>query len=157
VTLFEMQPQLGGRASRVRTPASSRSTTASTSSIGPYTETLRPDAGVGVDIEAAFVRTPLRLHDPQGPGPRLPPARRCSPSCAACSTSGGWSCGHERLRLLMAAAGWGWRRFECDPALSVAELTAHCRLRCGVIWSIRCAWLRSTRRHTRRARRCSCA
>jgi hypothetical protein len=91
--------------------------------IGAYTETLRLMRLVGVDPAQAFVRTPLRLRDPQGLGLSLPPGPPMLAFVRGVLDQRGWTFG-ERLKLLAAAAGWGWRRFECDPGLSVAELTA---------------------------------
>jgi squalene-associated FAD-dependent desaturase len=122
VTLIEMAPQLGGRARRVDAGELVLDN-GQHILIGAYTETLRLIRLVGVDPAQAFVRTPLRLHDPSGHGLSLPSGPPMLAFLRGVVNQQGWTW-HERLRLLMAAAGWRWRRFECDAALSVAELTA---------------------------------
>ena len=72
VSVFEMAPQLGGRARRVDAGDLALDN-GQHILIGAYTETLRLMQVVGVDPAQAFVRTPLRLCDPEGRGLRLPP------------------------------------------------------------------------------------
>jgi len=71
VTLFEMAPQLGGRARSVDVEGLALDN-GQHILIGAYVETLRMMRTVGVDIEAAFLRTPLRLLDTAGHGLQLP-------------------------------------------------------------------------------------
>jgi squalene-associated FAD-dependent desaturase len=122
VTLFEMAPQLGGRARRVDAGELALDN-GQHILIGAYTETLRLMQLVGVDPAVAFVRTPLRLCDPAGHGLSLPSGPPMLAFVRGVLDQRGWTL-TERLKLLMAAAGWGWRRFECAADLSVAELTA---------------------------------
>jgi hypothetical protein len=78
---------------------------------------------VDVDIDDAFLRTPLRLSDPEGRGLSLPPGPPMLAFVRGVLDQHGWTWG-ERLRLLRAAAGWGWRGFRCPDGMNVAELTA---------------------------------
>jgi squalene-associated FAD-dependent desaturase len=129
ISLFEMAPQLGGRA---------RSLDAG--SVGPPLDALRLDNGqhiligaysatlallrrVGVDPEVVLLRRPLELVDARGQGLRL----RRGPALPAFAL-GVWGMRHwslrERWALNRAALGWLLRRFGCDPALTVAGLCA---------------------------------
>jgi len=122
VTLFEMAPQLGGRARRV----DAGNLTLDNGQhilIGAYTETLRLMRVVGVDPAAAFLRTPLSLKDAEGQGLSLPPGPPMLAFVRGVLDQSGWAMG-ERLKLLRAAAGWGWRRFECAADATVNDLTA---------------------------------
>ena len=122
VTLFEMAPQLGGRARRVDVDGFELDN-GQHILIGAYTETLRLMQTVGVDTAQAFVRTPLALVGPDGLGLRLPPGNASLAFARGVLAQGGWTWG-ERLRLLVHASGWMLRGFRCAPTLSVAELTA---------------------------------
>lgn len=123
VTLFEMAPQLGGRARTVHAgglPLDNGQHIL----IGAYRETLRLMHTVGVDPAAAFVRTPLHMAYPNERGLQLPAG---SPALAFARGVIGlrtWPV-RERLALLAAASGWAWRRFRCDEHSTVTELTAH--------------------------------
>lgn len=121
VTLFEMAPQLGGRSRGI---GSEGLDNGQHILIGAYTETLALMRQVGVDIDAALMRTPLRIAYPDGSGLKL---RRGPPLPAftrAVLAQGGWPW-RARVRLLMAATGWSLRGFRCEAALTVAALTAH--------------------------------
>ena len=122
VTLSEMAPQLGGRA---RSVAAGEHVLDNGQHIliGAYVETLALLRAVGVDIDRAFVRTPLRLSAPDGTGLHLRPGPPIAAFVAAVWRRRGWSA-FERLALLAAATRWAVRGFRCDPALTVAALTA---------------------------------
>ena len=123
VTLFEMAPLLGGRARRVDVDGIALDN-GQHILIGAYSETLRLIRTVGVDPAAAFVRTPLRLVYPDSHGLQLPPGSPTWAFARGVMRLRAWRL-RDRLALLTAAAGWMWRRFQCDASLTVAELTAH--------------------------------
>ena len=126
VTVFEMAPQPGGRARSL--PASGddphdRLDNGQHILVGAYAATLALMRTVGVDPEAVLRRTPLALLDQDGVGLRL---RAGSPQVEFARAV--WTMRHwrlaERLALGRAALGWRLRRFRCDAALTVAQLTA---------------------------------
>ena len=124
VTLFEMAPQLGGRARSVGARGQdSGLDNGQHILIGAYTETLALMRRVGVDIDAAFVRSPLRISYPDGSGLHLDAGSPAAAFTRAVFARRGWPWA-ARAALLRAAAGWWLGRFECDPALTVAALTA---------------------------------
>ena len=124
VTLFEMAPQLGGRARSVGARGQdSGLDNGQHILIGAYTETLALMRRVGVDIDAAFVRSPLRIAYPDGSGLHLGAGSPAGAFTSAVLTRRGWPWA-ARAALLRAAAGWWLGRFECDRALTVAALTA---------------------------------
>ena len=122
VTLYEMAPQLGGRARRVDVDGIALDN-GQHILIGAYRETLRLMRTVGVDSDAVFVRTPLRLTYPDGHGLQLPPGPPMWAFVRGVMRLRAWRV-RDRLALLAAAAGWLRSRFQCDAALTVAELTA---------------------------------
>ncbi len=122
VTLFEMAPQLGGRA-RSLAGADGRLDNGQHILIGAYVETLGLLASLGVDAHAAFVRLPLTLVHADGSGLRLPPGPPVLAFATAVIRQHAWPLG-DRLALLATCARWAVARFRCDPALAVASLTA---------------------------------
>jgi hydroxysqualene dehydroxylase len=126
VTLFEMAAQLGGRARRVDIQADDSAWELDNGQhilIGAYTQTLRLMRVLGADPQRAFVRTPLRLVGATGVGLCLPPGAPSLAFARGVLAQSGWRI-HERLRLLAHATGWMLRGFRCDPAMTVAQLTA---------------------------------
>jgi squalene-associated FAD-dependent desaturase len=127
VTLFEMAPQLGGRARRVppapQDPAGLAFDNGQHILIGAYGESLRLMRQVGVDVQAAFDRRPLTLQFADGTGLRLPAGPALTAFARGVLAARGWSLG-DRLALLAAAGSWLLRGFRCAPSLSVAQLTA---------------------------------
>jgi squalene-associated FAD-dependent desaturase len=124
VTLFEMAPQAGGRARSLPADAGDpRLDNGQHILIGAYTATLGLMRRVGVDPEAVLLRTPLALLDQDGLGLRLPQGHPVIAFTRAVWAMRHWSL-RERLALSNAAAGWMLRRFRCDAALTVAQLTA---------------------------------
>ncbi len=121
VTLFEMAAQLGGRARGVQIDGLTLDN-GQHILIGAYTETLRLMRSVGVDIDAALLRTPLRFIDSQGLGLSLNPGAPVPQFAAAVLRHGHWGW-RDKLALLTAAAGWFAGGFRCDPSRTVAELT----------------------------------
>jgi len=122
VTLFEMAPQLGGRARRVDIDDGALDN-GQHILIGGYRATLRLMREVGVDVDAAFLRTPLRLATVDGHGLQLPPGHPLLAFARGVLAARGWSLG-ERVALLATASGWAIRGFRCDPGMTVAELIA---------------------------------
>ena len=127
VTLFEMAPQLGGRSRGLAGTASAGAIAGLDNGqhilIGAYTDTLRLMRRLGVDIESAFMRTPLRISYPEGAGLHLGPGLPALAFARAVLRQQAWPW-PTRIGLLWAAAGWALRGFRCDPALTVAALTA---------------------------------
>jgi squalene-associated FAD-dependent desaturase len=120
VTLFDMARQWGGRARRVEVgglPLDNGQHIL----IGAYTESLRLMRTVGVDVDAAFLRTPLRLATPDGRGLRLPCGRAMPAFVRGVARQSAWSL-RDRLSLLMAAGGWLAGGFRCDDDMTVAQL-----------------------------------
>ena len=122
VTLFEMAPQLGGRARRVKVDGFELDN-GQHILIGAYTETLGLMRSVGVDIAQAFRRTPLSLVGPDQQGLVLPTGGAASAFVRGVLAQRGWAW-HDRLRLLFHASGWMLKGFRCAPMLTVAQLTA---------------------------------
>jgi len=122
VTVFDMAPQLGGRARGVEVDGLMLDN-GQHILIGAYTATLSLMRTVGVDVEAALLRTPLRFTSPDGSGLQLEAGSPIVAFARAVLGQRRWRVG-ERLALLAAATGWALRRFRCGDALTVAELTA---------------------------------
>jgi len=122
VTLYEMAPQVGGRARRVDIDGLALDN-GQHILIGAYTQTLRLMRTVGVDESSAFVRTPLRLSTPDGMGLHLPAGSPILAFVRGVMTRRGWTL-RDRVALMAAATGWGLQRFRCAPHVTVADLTA---------------------------------
>ena len=122
VTLYEMAPQLGGRARGVDA-GGLRLDNGQHILIGAYSETLALMKTVGVNLDAAFLRLPLRLVDAAGGGLALPPGAALPAFARAVLTLRTWPL-RDRIALLGAATGWAVRGFSCEPSLSVSALTA---------------------------------
>ncbi|MEO6032609.1 MAG: hydroxysqualene dehydroxylase HpnE [Burkholderiaceae bacterium] len=121
VTLFEMASRLGGRARSVDV-AGLALDNGQHILIGAYVETLALMRRVGVDLEAALLRSPLRLVDAHGVGLRLDAGAPSHAFMRAVLRQRGWRW-RERLALLAATARWRLGRFRCPPSLTVAALT----------------------------------
>ena len=122
VTLFEMAAQFGGRARAVNVGGLTLDN-GQHILIGAYVDTLNLLRTVGVDVDAAFLRMPLRISYPDGTGLRLAPGVAALAFARAVMRQQGWSI-RERLVLLATAAGWSARGFQCDPRLTVAALSS---------------------------------
>jgi hydroxysqualene dehydroxylase len=122
VTLFDMAPQLGGRARRVDV-AGATLDNGQHILIGAYTDSLALLRTVGVSEAHGFVRTPLRITYPDGAGLQLHAGRAVTAFAAAVLRLRAWRL-HERVALLAAATGWAARGFRCDPSLTVAAFTS---------------------------------
>ncbi len=123
VTLYEMAPQLGGRARAVDFDGLWLDN-GQHILIGAYVQTLSLMRTVGVDIDAAFVRTPLRVTYPDGAGLQLQEGSPIWAFARAVATYPGWRWS-EKLAMVLAATRWALRGFRCDPSITVGQLTAH--------------------------------
>jgi squalene-associated FAD-dependent desaturase len=123
VTLYEMAPQLGGRARRVDVEGSALDN-GQHILIGAYANTLALMAELGIDANAVLLRMPLRVTYADGSGLRLPPGSPVPAFFRGVLSYRGWRW-RDKFALLRAAAGWRLRGFQCASALTVAELTAH--------------------------------
>jgi squalene-associated FAD-dependent desaturase len=119
-TLFEMAPQWGGRARRVDIDGLALDN-GQHILIGAYRDSLRLMQVVGVSLEDAFVRMPLRLTTPEGHGLILPPGSPLVSFARGVLAQRAWPLSH-RLALLGVATGWAVRRFRCSDATTVAQL-----------------------------------
>ncbi len=121
VTLFEMGPQLGGRARGVDV-AGMTLDNGQHILIGAYAQTLSLMQTVGVDLQHALLRTPLRITYPEGSGLQLEAGSPVLAFARAVLRLRAWRW-QDRLALLTTAGGWALRGFGCDPALTVAQLS----------------------------------
>jgi hydroxysqualene dehydroxylase len=126
VTVYEAARTLGGRARTLEVPLPQGGTAMLDNGqhilIGAYVETLRLMEHVGVSTEAAMLRLPLVLRDPQGLGLALPSWPAPWDAAAGILGARGWDW-RDKLSLLRAAVAWQLAGFRCDDALSVAGLT----------------------------------
>jgi len=122
VTLYEMAPQLGGRA---RSVAGDGVTLDNGQHIliGAYTETLALMRTLGVEPGAVLLRAPLALRYPDGSGLALPGGRPMVSFVRGVAACAGWP-GPARLALLREAARWAAKGFRCDPTWTVGQLCA---------------------------------
>jgi squalene-associated FAD-dependent desaturase len=121
IAVFEMAPQLGGRARSVagEPPYDNGQHIL----IGAYRDSLALMRRLGVDPQQVLTRLPLALPYPGEPGLRLPPGPPLLSFSRGVLGHAGWPL-RARLGLLLAASGWLMRGFRCDPRLSVADLCA---------------------------------
>ena len=122
VTLFEMAPQLGGRARRVDHSDNLALDNGQHILIGAYCDTLALMRRVGADPDALLRRLPLALVGPDGNGLRLPAGAPGAAFIRAVLGRHGWSLG-ERLGLLATALRWRLDGFEASAQSSVADIT----------------------------------
>lgn len=120
VSLFEMAPQLGGRA-RSAQVGDWRLDNGQHILIGAYRDTLELMRDVGVDLATALHRMPLALVDADGVGLTLPPGRAIPSFARGVLGATHWPLSH-RLSLLMTAARWGAHGFNCDAMQTVSDL-----------------------------------
>jgi hydroxysqualene dehydroxylase len=121
VTVFEMAPQLGGRAREVPHEGVALDN-GQHILIGAYRECLNLMATVGVDLKAALHRQPLVLRYPDGAGLSLPQGPALLAFARGVATARGWSLA-DRWSLLRAAGSWFVRGFQADANATVADLT----------------------------------
>ncbi len=122
VQLFEMAPQLGGRARTVGVGGRLLDN-GQHILIGAYSATLELMELVGADVSGLLHRQPLVLQYPDGRGLHLPPGAPTTAFVRAVLGRVGWTW-PQRMALLAHAARWLVQRFRCDPAISVATLCA---------------------------------
>lgn len=122
VTLYEMAPQLGGRARTVDF-GDAVLDNGQHILIGAYAQTLSLMRFVGVELDRALLRMPLSVVYPDGSGLRLKAGPPVIALASAVMRLPGWRWRDKRA-LLGAATRWALQRFRCDPALTVAQLTA---------------------------------
>jgi squalene-associated FAD-dependent desaturase len=121
VTLYEMAPQLGGRARRVEVDGLALDN-GQHILIGAYTQTLALMRQVGVDTEDVLLRRPLSITYPDGPGLQLRAGSPLMAFARAVLRYPGWRW-KEKSALLTTATGWALRGFQCDTQLTVSQLT----------------------------------
>lgn len=124
ITVFEMAPQLGGRARSVAAPDGGwPHDNGQHILIGAYRDSLALMRRLGVDPAHALHRLPLTLAYPGEPGLVLPPGPPLWAFTRGVLAHGGWPWS-ARLGLLAAAGGWLARGFRCPADWSVRTLTA---------------------------------
>jgi squalene-associated FAD-dependent desaturase len=131
-TVYEASRHLGGRARALQSALPDGTPVTLDNGqhilIGAYTETLRLMRCVGVDPEKTLLKTPMTLLFPDGNGLRFPAWPTPLDALAGIATARGWALA-DKGSLLRVATGWQWRRFQCDPTLSVAQLCQNLRPR----------------------------
>ena len=124
VTVFETAGMPGGRA---RSDDASDAATDNGQHIllGGYARTLALMRDVGVDVDAALLRTPLRVAYADGGGFALPATGpRLLAAARALASARGFSIA-DKLSAIVMALAWQARRFRCPPSLTVARLVRH--------------------------------
>lgn len=128
VTLFEMAPQLGGRARSVQCLGENGQELTLDNGqhilIGAYRQSLALMTLVGVAPEQALQRMPLRLCYPDLEGLSLPPGHHPALAFALAVLNCRQWRWRDRLSLLRHSFAWAMPGFACDSRLSVAELCA---------------------------------
>lgn len=120
VSLFDMAPQLGGRARTVTTAGESLDN-GQHILIGAYTRTLDLMCTLGVDPSMSLLRVPLSLTHADGRGLALRAGAAVPALVVAVLRCQGMPVS-ARLGLLAAASTWAMRGFSCPSHWSVAEL-----------------------------------
>jgi squalene-associated FAD-dependent desaturase len=120
VTLFEMAPQVGGRA-RAWVHDGVTLDNGQHILIGAYRETLALMRRVGADPDRLLERRPLALVDPHGRGLALAPGAPVPAFVRAVLAMREWPL-RERLALLGAAARWRLGGFAAPKRMTVDEL-----------------------------------
>jgi squalene-associated FAD-dependent desaturase len=131
VTLFDMAPLPGGRA---RSDSDDRGAFDNGQHLllGGYARTLGLMRDVGVDLQAALLRSPLDVRWPDGTGLRLRgQGPRWLDAFTALLRAPGFAIA-DKLSLVRSARAWRRTGFDCDASLTAARLlerTATPRLR----------------------------
>ena len=121
VTVFEAAAMPGGRA---RSDDASDGATDNGQHIllGGYARTLDLMRTVGVDVERALLRLPLRVTYADGSGFALAPTGpRLLAAARALAGARGFGA-VDKLSAIAMALAWRWRGFRCPQAMTVAEL-----------------------------------
>lgn len=123
-TLFEASRTTGGRARRVGGTVAGQPVPLDNGQhimIGAYAETLRLMKDLGVDVNAAMLRLPLRMQFPDGNGLQLPRWPAPLDALAGILVARGWSWA-DKLSLLKVTLGWKLKGFQCDAGQSVTDV-----------------------------------
>ena len=120
VALFEMAPQLGGRARGVTIDGLALDN-GQHILIGAYVRTLALIRTVGADPDTLLLRLPLELRHPDGRGLALPPGPAWLAFARGLAAAQGLTW-RDRLAFAATATGWALHGFRCAPGLSVAQL-----------------------------------
>jgi len=124
VTVFEAAGMPGGRA-RSDDAGDGATDNGQHILLGGYARTLDLMRTVGVDVERALLRVPLRMTYADGSGLALPATGpRLLAAARALLGARGLGVG-DRLSLVAMALAWQRRGFRCPPAMTVAELLRH--------------------------------
>jgi squalene-associated FAD-dependent desaturase len=123
VSLLEASRHWGGRA-RALPPVQTDAPTLDNGQhilIGAYQQTLKLMQTVGVDIEQALWRMPLKLQDLNGNGLSLPNLPFPLNLLWGIANAKGW---HFTDKYSLLTTAWRWQRmnFECSEALSVRDV-----------------------------------
>lgn len=125
VTLFEMAPQVGGRARSVASGVGANRWVLDNGQhilIGAYQDSLALMRTLGMSIERVLQRAPLRLVDVDGRGLALPPGPAWWAFARGVMAARHWRL-RDRLALLRVASGWALRGFTCEPSHTVGDLS----------------------------------
>ncbi|WP_395700136.1 hydroxysqualene dehydroxylase HpnE [Aquabacterium sp.] len=120
VTVFEMAPQVGGRARSVDTRAGTVDN-GQHILIGAYARALALMRDVGASPDEQLLRLPLKLRYPDGRGLALPPGAPLLSFARGVLAAHGWRW-RDRLALLATAGGWLATGFRCAPEATVDQL-----------------------------------
>lgn len=123
VTVFEMARQLGGRARQVDNQGVVLDN-GQHILIGAYAATLAMMKSVGVDLNRALKRTPLRIVYPDGAGLQLAAGAPIPALLQAIRRYPGWTRA-DKWALVATSGKWALRGFRCAPELTVSALIAH--------------------------------
>ena len=123
VTVFEAARTVGGRARRVDAEGGLALDNGQHILIGAYSATLAVMRDLGVQPEAALLRTPLQLRFADGGGIALPRLPAPLDLVAGILVAQGWTW-RDKTRLLRTALAWRAARFHCEPSRTVADLCA---------------------------------
>lgn len=115
VAVFEMAPQVGGRARTVRRPDGAELDNGQHILIGAYTATQRVMGLVGAETAKLLRRLPLELRYPDGQGLKVAPGPALWGFARGVLGARGWSLG-ERLALLHTSLSW-WRQGMRNPGV----------------------------------------
>ena len=117
VTLIEMARQFGGRARSIGGAFDNGQHIL----IGAYAQSLALLETVGVDVDKALLRMPLRFRYPAHESLRLPPGPPLLSFARGVLAHPSWPLS-TRLRFLVKASQWLVHGFKCAPSLTVEQL-----------------------------------
>jgi len=123
VAVFEAARTLGGRARRVDADGGLALDNGQHILIGAYSATLELMRALGVDPDAAMLRTPLQLRFADGGGLAMPSLPAPLDLLAGILSARGWTW-RDKASLLRTALAWRAAGFRCASEVSVADLCA---------------------------------